>query len=81
MADAFDFSSTRPRSLSNLLLVIGAAFLLLAAPMLVYGFSLPSTLENEMFPFIMLLCGGLIAFCGLGMLAIGVRIRMRYPNR
>jgi hypothetical protein len=81
MAGAFEYSSTRPRTLANLLLVIGAAFVLLGAPMVIYGVSLPSTVENEMLPFILLLCGLLIGVSGLALLAIGVRLRSRYPGR
>lgn len=79
MADIFEYSSTRPRTLSTVLLIIGAFFLLLGAPMVVYGLSLPSTVENEMLPFILLLCGLVIGGTGAGMLAIGAGLRHRYP--
>ena len=81
MAGVFDFSSTRPRTISTVLIVVGAVLLLLGGPMIVYGVSQPSTVENEMLPFILLLCGMLICAGGLGMLAIGVRLRFRYPAR
>jgi hypothetical protein len=79
MAGVFEFSSTRPRTIGAVLLAVGLFFLLLAAPMIAYGVSLPSTVENEMLPFILLLCGLLTGGCGLAMLAIGVRLRSRYP--
>jgi hypothetical protein len=79
MAGIFDYSSTPPRTISTVLLIIGAAFVMLGAPMVVYGLSLPSTLENEMLPFILLLCGLVIGGSGTGMLVIGARIRHRYP--
>ena len=79
MAGFFDYSSTRPRTISTVLLVIGAAFLLMGLPLVAYGFSSPSTLENEMLPFILLLCGMMLTVSGLGMLAIGVKVRLRYP--
>ncbi len=79
MADFFEFSSTRPRTISNLLFGVGAGFLLLGTPLTVYGVSLPSTLENEMLPFILLLCGLMLNGFGLAMLVVGVRIRRQYP--
>lgn len=79
MAGAFEFSSTRPRTISNVLLAVSVLFLLLAAPMIAYGVSMPSTVENEMLPFILLLCGMVTGFCGVGMLVIAVRLRRRYP--
>ena len=79
MADFFAYSSTKPRTLGNVLLCTGLLFLALAGPLVVYGWSLPSTVENEMRPFIALLCGLTIGVTGLGMLVAGVRIRMRFP--
>ena len=79
MAGFFDYSSTKPRTISNLLLIVGAGFLALGAPLIAYGFSLPSTVENEMLPFILLLCGLMLGASGLGLLAIGVRVRRRFP--
>lgn len=77
MAGAFEFSSTKPRTISTLLLAVSALFLALAAPLLVYGFSNQSTPENEMLPFILLLCGLMLGSTGLGMLAIGLNLRRR----
>lgn len=79
MADIFTFSSTKPRTISTTLLMVGALFLLLGAPMIAYGASSPSTVENEMLPFILLLTGLVVGFCGLGMFAIGLTVRRRYP--
>ena len=79
MAGFFEFSSTRPRTISNVLLGVGAGFLLLGTPLVVYGLSLPSTLENEMLPFILLLCGLMLNGFGLAMLVVGWRIRRQYP--
>ena len=79
MAGIFEFSSTRPRTISNLLLGVGSGFLLMGAPLTAYGVSLPSTLENEMLPFILLLCGLMLNGFGLAMLVAGIRIRRRYP--
>lgn len=77
MAGAFEFSSTKPRTISTLLLAVSALFLALAAPLLVYGFSNQSTLENEMLPFILTLCGLMLASTGIGLLVIGIRVRRR----
>lgn len=79
MAGFFEYSSTRPRTISNVLLGVGTAFLLLGAPLTAYGLSLPSTLENEMLPFILLLCGLMLNGFGLAMLVVGVRVRRQYP--
>ncbi len=79
MAGFFEFSSTRPRTISNVLLGVSAGFLLLGTPLTVYGLSLPSTLENEMLPFILLLCGLMLNGFGLAMLVVGWRIRRQYP--
>jgi len=81
MAGVFEYSSTRPRTIATVLLAIGAAFLLLAAPLVAYGVSLPSTVENEMLPFILLLCGLLIGASGLAMVLIGARLIRKYPAR
>lgn len=79
MAGIFAYSSTRPRTISRVLLVIGAVFLLMGLPLVAYGFTHPSTLENEMLPFILSLCGLMLTATGLGMLVIGVRVRLRFP--
>jgi hypothetical protein len=79
MAGFFEYSSTPPRTIATVLLIVGAAFLLMATPMVVYGFSLPSTLENEMLPFILLLCGMVMGGAGLALMVIGARVRRRYP--
>ena len=81
MAGVFENSSTRPRTIATVLLVIGVVFLLMAAPLISYGVSRPSTVENEMLPFILLLCGLLIGAVGLGMVIIGARVTRRYPGR
>lgn len=77
MADIFAFSSTKPRTISTLLLAVSALFLFLGAPLMVYGLSNPSTPENEMLPFILLLCGVLLCATGGGMLAIGLGLRRK----
>lgn len=79
MAGFFEYSSTQPRTIATVLLGVAAGFLLLGVPMIAYGVALPSTIENEMLPFILLLCGLLITASGLAMLAIGVKLRRRYP--
>ena len=77
MADFFENSSTQPRTIGNLLLAVGIFFLLVGAPLVAYGVSLPSTVENEMLPFILLLCGVLISASGLAMVVLGVKLRGR----
>lgn len=79
MAGFFDYSSTKPRTISNLLLAVSTGFLLLGGPLIAYGVSLPSTVENEMLPFILLLCGLMLAVTGVGLLVIAVRVRRRFP--
>ena len=80
MADFFAYSSTKPRTMGNVLMFTGLLFLALGGPLVVYGWSMPSTIENEMRPFIALLCGLTVGVTGLGMLAAGLRIRMRFPS-
>ena len=79
MAGFFDYSSTPPRRIAALLLAVGGIFLLLGVPLVAYGAALPSTFENEMLPFIMLLCGVLVTASGLAMLVIAVKLRRRFP--
>ena len=80
MAGIFEYSSTQPRTIGAVLLAVGAAFLLMGVPMIAYGLTLPSTIENEMLPFIVLLCGVLIGGSGLAMLTLGVKLRRRHPR-
>lgn len=75
MPDYFTYSSSNPKTVALVLLVIGALFELGAAPLIAFGISRPSTPENEMLPFILLLCGLMLAATGAGLLAIGVRLR------
>ncbi len=79
MAGFFEYSSTRPRTISTVLLAVGGAFLLMGLPLVGYGFSLPSTMENEMLPFILLLCGLMLTGFGLAMVVIGAKVRRRFP--
>jgi uncharacterized membrane protein len=80
MAGFFDNSSTRPRTVAWLILVVGLVFLLGGGPLVAYGISLPSTMENEMLPFILLLCGVLLCGIGMGLVILGVKVRRRYPS-